>query len=303
MNNNTLSANAHVSGMFSVSKIMPSGDIVVVSPLQDNLITNFGLDSLAGPSVFMGAVQVGTGTATPAFTDTSLGARLAGKAIDAAPTWSFNQGTGVGTVTGTFTFPVGSATGNLTEIGLSATTSGNVCTRALFKDAGGNPTTIPVASDEQLLITYIVTITYSLTSTSSVTDPSSGTTYTMSFLPVSAVGFAPNSITGAYQGSIFDAGNSMQMTTTAPGAPWAAPGASSLTSNPTTLSAYVNGTYYSENSFASAATGTVTGVQTMYSNSEGYAGLKFKIGVSPAFNKAVGQSIKFKVRMQWARSP
>lgn len=300
MNNNTLSANAHVSGMFSVSKIMPSGDIVVVSPLQDNLITNFGLDSLAGPSSFMGAVQVGTGTAAPTFTDTSLGARLAGKTIDSVPNWSLDQGSGVGTATGTFTFPVGSATGNLTEIGLSANTTGNVCTRALFKDAGGNPTAITVASDEQLLVTYIVTITYSLTSTSSVTDPSSGITYTMSFLPVT--GGLPDALTGA-QGSIFDTSNYIQMITTAPGAIWDYPGNASLLGNPATLSPYVNGTYYSENSFASGATGTVTGVQTIYSGGAGGCGLRIKIGVSPAFSKAVGQSIKFKVRMQWARSP
>jgi hypothetical protein len=53
-----------------------------------------------------------------------------------------------------YQFPVGAAAGALKELGLSTSSTGSVNTRALFKDAFGDPTTVNVAADEQLVVTY-----------------------------------------------------------------------------------------------------------------------------------------------------
>lgn len=118
-----------------------------------NLITNGGLDMLSD-NTFMNAVQVGTSTATPAITDTSLGARVAGVAAQ-----SFAQGTPgaanvYSSVVGTYVFALGAAAGNLAEIGAAPASTGAVFSRARILDGSGNPTTLTVTAIDILTVTY-----------------------------------------------------------------------------------------------------------------------------------------------------
>lgn len=119
-----------------------------------NLITDQGLDALAQQADVMVWFHVGTSSATPAVTDTWLGAHLASSDT------SISDINGVVSTTygyrrKTVRFDVGAATGNISEcaVGWSATT-GTAFMHELTRDGGGSPTTITVLSNEYLEFTY-----------------------------------------------------------------------------------------------------------------------------------------------------
>ena len=124
-----------------------------------NLITDVGLETIGTRSAFSGC-QVGTGSATPAVTDTILQARRAATSTQTpggdqtspfsttSPYWSGYRRT--------YRFAEGVAAGNLTEVGMSITPSApwEVFSRALILDNAGNPTTLTVLLNEVLDVTY-----------------------------------------------------------------------------------------------------------------------------------------------------
>lgn len=121
-----------------------------------NVILNQGLNRF-GSAAYANNCQVGSGSATPAPTQTGLANFVAGTA-----------NTGGGDVEGRrseppyfgwtrrqFRFAAGTATGALTELGVGWTATGNnLFSRALILDANDNPTTIVVLSDEVLDVLY-----------------------------------------------------------------------------------------------------------------------------------------------------
>lgn len=124
-----------------------------------NLITNAGLDYLGANGSYVGdfyACGVGSGSTTPAFTNTALDAQVArtsnyigaqGGTAPSAPYYGWRRIK--------WRFATGTAAGNLSEVGVfSATTGGTMWSRALIVDGSGNPTTITVLSDETLDVTY-----------------------------------------------------------------------------------------------------------------------------------------------------
>lgn len=131
----------------------------------DNLITNSGLDSYGfNYNKNIGGCWVGTGTNTPAVTDTSLGNPLAFATTDyygsgnsniapKAPDW-------VSSSILKYRFAVGAATGNLTEVGI--TTRDKVgdkyvlWSRALILNEQGIPTSLTVLENEYLDVYYTV---------------------------------------------------------------------------------------------------------------------------------------------------
>lgn len=108
--------------------------------------------------------KVGTGTAAPAATQTGLQALLATSpfvttslsfpapyVLDSVYCQDFQM---------VFTFDLGAVVGNLTEIGIAVepqTGSETFC-RALIVDGGGTPTTLTVTADDQLIVTYTLTL-------------------------------------------------------------------------------------------------------------------------------------------------
>lgn len=120
-----------------------------------NLITNAGLNRMATADDWLSICQVGTSSASPLPTDTALGARKASSsdaisrrtaAQSSAPYYCSN--------TATFRFSAGSATGNLTEVGVGWASTGGLFSRALIVDTAGAPTTLTVLADEVLDVTY-----------------------------------------------------------------------------------------------------------------------------------------------------
>jgi hypothetical protein len=112
--------------------------------------------------------KVGTGSNNPLLTDTDLQAPVATVTTSAADTVSVNylydadSDSFVYTMSRTMPFALGAVVANISEVGVwSLTTSfgtnPRLFSRALIKDGFGNPTTITVTAEDQLVITYTLT--------------------------------------------------------------------------------------------------------------------------------------------------
>jgi hypothetical protein len=131
-----------------------AGSRRVLADWFDNLVTNNGLDLFASGNYLL-YCQVGTGSTTPANGNTALVSRVAASntqeatsegAQASAPYFCWRQKT--------FRFAEGVAAGNLAEVGVGASSTANLFSRALILDNMGSPTTITVLSDEVLDVTY-----------------------------------------------------------------------------------------------------------------------------------------------------
>lgn len=119
-----------------------------------NLVTDNGLNLYTTTNNYRATIAVGTGTNAPNVTDTQLQTLVASTATTVQET----QQTG-----GTYfienswlaTFSLGAISANLTEIGIGPGAT-NLFARDLIRDSGGNPTTFPVASDEQLQAAHTI---------------------------------------------------------------------------------------------------------------------------------------------------
>lgn len=171
---NQITLNTGVKGIIN-AKIIRDGEVIQETGKHSNLILNQFFTTYTDRNC---RLLIGTGTATPVVTDTSLSNPLSEYANDEIwdMTYSVDSVNGILTVqkTGTFTFTLGAVSGNLTELGL-ANYSGVLFTRALFKDSLGNPTTLTVTASDQLVVDYTLEFNVSFdqpqsTKTYSITD-------------------------------------------------------------------------------------------------------------------------------------
>lgn len=133
------------------------GTVQRETPWFDNLILNQGLDLIASTASIMSSAHVGTGTTTPAVTQTALTAQVAASTNVTSASRTINTSSPYEmTSTVTIRFAQGAAAGNLTEIGVG--TGATLFSRALIVDGGGSPTTFPVAADEYLDVTYQIIV-------------------------------------------------------------------------------------------------------------------------------------------------
>ncbi len=129
----------------------------VVADWFPNLITTVGLNRIGEFADSMNHCRVGSGNATPQFTDSQLQTQVA-----ATSTVQTTAETPGGTPpnyflgrTQTYRFAAGVAAGNLSEVGIGWTATGaSLFSRALILDGSLNPTTITILSDEVLDVTY-----------------------------------------------------------------------------------------------------------------------------------------------------
>lgn len=156
---------AGFKGRFRLIVSRTDGTVTKDSGWFDNLITDNGLDFPAiGPTqpfggrfMFPGCF-VGTGSAAPAFTDTSLQAYLATH-NSAGPALPGDNNTYTASLPpyykhySSYRFGTGTAAGNISEIAVGASPT-NIFNRALILDGLGAPTTITVLIDEVLDVIY-----------------------------------------------------------------------------------------------------------------------------------------------------
>ena len=124
-----------------------------------NLIVDQGLNNAASSAInnLVSRCKVGSSSDIPTTSDTALGQPVGGYTPVVTSTYNHSSGNPVWYTYGrfTYTFPAGSVTGDLREIGFFDS-SGNMFSHALIKDGAGNPTTVTVLADEQLFVTYEV---------------------------------------------------------------------------------------------------------------------------------------------------
>lgn len=309
---------ARLEGIYQLTvRDIRTGKITKQTAPFKNLITNSGLDYIfigfPGPfgiaQAFQGA-YVGTGTATPNFTDTTLTTFLASNnsstgASSPMSGWTYVAASGptpaYWTSTGSWTFPAGSATGTLAEVGIGGwiSTSPNYIlqSHALIVDSGGSPTTITVLSTEALTLTYTLNLYWDVT-THTGTISISGTTYSTSWLPQSInnpAGSPGNNAIGislrltGYNGSL---GTALSNPT----------GANGTNNDTGSVGTYTIGNYFADVTYTCGInylnfSGGIT-VLTISSNYH-----KFQIGFSPAIPKDNTKSFTFVNRIAVARYP
>ena len=148
-----------ISGKYKLQVIKDDGSIKQDTGWFSNLITNGGLDALGDNLYFGRYCQVGSGNTAPANGDTGLANRIA--SVDKGGSWCATNLAGAASSSPyyqyqriVYTFGTGVAAGNISEVGIGWASSGSLYSRALILDINGNPTTITVLSDEQLIVTY-----------------------------------------------------------------------------------------------------------------------------------------------------
>lgn len=152
-----------VEGYFTVELIHARTGLVKRRLHFRNLITNAGLDALAGGagiSNLINYLAVGTGSSEPSYTDTALNAEV-GRTNSNGGFGDSEAMVGSGDLVEywrrirTRVFTEAQANGNLAELGFfSAASGGTMWNRQLFRDELGQPTTITKTSEDQLRVTY-----------------------------------------------------------------------------------------------------------------------------------------------------
>ena len=160
-----LNEHYEIEGWFKLTVTKAStGEITKETGWFKNVITNFGMNYIAGTSVnCLSGAAVGTGTIPETVNDTALQTFLA--RTNAASPGSSNSNPQIGSnvspyyakVVVGFRFAEGTAAGNLTEVGIIAQYSGPswpLWSRTLIKDQSGSPIAITILPDEILDVTY-----------------------------------------------------------------------------------------------------------------------------------------------------
>ena len=293
-----------VAGMFKFVAVKRDGSRRVLADWFPNLITDNGLNLIgdAFGGEWLRYCQVGTGTAAPNVLDTALASRIAGTFTVSASTsgiqssapyfvWRRN----------TYRFAEGAATGNIAEVGVGASATGNLLSRARILDGSGNPTTISVAADESLDVTYefryypptvdntfsltIGGVEYSVTSRAALVTTESTLGWS-----ISAEGQAPTmdnlNLVRVHNGAI-------GVITAQPAGTWS--NASSVTN-----AAYSAGSHYREGTATWAlSAGNLAGGITAMAVRHGIG--MYQLWFSPAIPKDNTKVFEITVRHSWAR--
>jgi hypothetical protein len=169
--------NVGVAGRYKLVAHKLDGSSRELTPWFNNLILDGGLEAMAVRGT-MNKCRVGTGNSTPVVGQTALDAELAEADIHTS-TDGYDSATNLYAFRRiTYRFPVGAATGNLSEVGVGWRDGSIVglFSRSRIKDGNGNDTTITVLSDEVLDVIYEFRI-YRPTADAAVNVSISGTTY------------------------------------------------------------------------------------------------------------------------------
>lgn len=149
-----------VAGKYKITAVNAfTGKERLLADWFPNIITDLGLNRMGTTNFnWFDYAYVGSGNSTPSVSDVSLDTRIATSSQLSSNGASTNAGSPTyhSYKSRTYTFGVGVAAGNLSEVGVGwATTDINsIFSRALILDSYGNPTTITVLSDEYLYVTY-----------------------------------------------------------------------------------------------------------------------------------------------------
>jgi hypothetical protein len=313
------------AGRYKISLRREDGSLRQETEWFDNLITNQGLDYIGtggtdynlafSSNSFLTRCAVGTSSATPAFTDTTLGAQLAaqppygtvGDITAYSPSYVAGPPAYL-TASHTYTYTLGAVVGNITEVGVGIYPVGSVSTDpiAVFSHAlimsGGSPTTISVTSADQLEVTfelrwYVDTTLNPYTVTISGTGYSGDslsltTALSTAFVLASSIDAnAPGNNTTrcyVYNGSI--------------GTVTTAPSGTSADLGQAPIPSYTTGTYtksytYSANTTTGNLSGGITAIAIQTTKQ------CWQFSISPALAKDSTKTMTLTFAVSWARYP
>lgn len=297
---------ASFSGRYrlTVHRLNESGEVDPASVKSyefNNLITNSGLDMLF-TSGFADVCRVGSGTTEPSITDTALASQVAwaNGTVAAGP-----AGDGYSSAVWTYVFAQGVAAGNLSEVGTSPASSGNLFSRARILDVDGNPTTITVTSIDILTVTYELRL---YRATGDVTDTMTigGASYTVVSRPSrvqdsNALRWAQNGpLHSGFDGAIaYSSSASLGPITGSPTGTNIGKGGGSRNS-------YVAGTHYREATATFTpsqgnAAGGIKVVETSANVGVTHQPAGVQVSFTPALPKDNTKSLQLTFRVSWGR--
>lgn len=293
-----------LKGRFKMEAVKQDGSKRLLAEF-DNLILDNGLNILGTGAGWDNYCSVGTGNTAPATTQSALVSFLA--ATNSTTTTSLaNSGSSpyYGQTTITYRFAIGTATGNLSEVGIGVASNGtNLFSRALILDALGSPTTITVLSTEALDVTYQLQM-YAPTAdvTGTVTINAVSYSYTMR---------AANANSSSWQGlnTLNDQGGVSNVTVYngTIGAVTAGPSGTSASGGSVAVQTYTSGNFYVDSivSFG-LTTGNVSGgisaILITCGSIRSSMG-QFQLGISPPLPKDGSHTMTLTFRHSWGRYP
>ena len=143
-----------LSGQYQITVYNKDG-IKFKSNWFDNIVTNVGLNQI-GIGSFLTHCYVGSGTSIPIASQSSLDNQ-----VGSPTTTIISQSAGAsqtdpyhGFSLILFRFPIGSVTGNLSEVGVGWASA--LFSRALITNELGEPITVTVLENEGLVVTYLI---------------------------------------------------------------------------------------------------------------------------------------------------
>lgn len=303
-------------GFFRLQTTNTAGEVTKDTGFFPNLITNQGLDFIGYPpntnasKFFLNTCCVGTGNATPAYTDTTLQAGLNAMIYSSSVTnLSYNAGPPSywqGQVS--FQFSAGQATGNIAEIGISpynafaggyTGATAPLYSRALVVDGGGSPTVIPVLASEALTVTYILQV-YIDETDHSYSIALSGTPYSgiwrvANVTTVPSLGICIGASLNNDAGTPYNGG--------AIGPVTGQPSGSSGTNEAAVISAYTYGTYYvTRTTTWPINDGNIGGIDFFLFRQANSAG-SFQMSITPQVPKTNVYNLSMVYNTSWARYP
>ncbi len=266
-----------------------------------NLITNNGLDLLgSSPNGWQYTCAVGSGNTPPAVTDTALVTLVASTtSIQSQSATAQSASPYFGTRTSQFNFAAGTATGNLSEIGVGATAT-SLFSRALILDSSGNPTTITVLSNEALYATYQVEqIVPTADVTGTVTIAGVAYDFVARAANATTTGFwAPNTLSGAGASSAYVSNGTI-------GAITGTISGTVDSNNTVTAGGYTLGSYTQQSTISFGLTdgnvpGGISAMQVTFGGPFEGRGC-FQYSFSPAIPKDASHVLTLTVSTSWAR--
>jgi hypothetical protein len=305
--------NTKVSGRFKVGVIRPDGKYEDRADWFNNLIVDDGLDLLMSGTAGAATAHCGAGAGStpPANGQTglvsSLGSRsetgtVATSTSGGAPAW-FQS------LTRVYTFAVGAVVGNVAELGVfNLATGGKMFSRALIKDGGGNPTTISVLADEQLVVTYELRKyppTADVTGTVSITVDGTATDYNYTLRAANVDETAAQAYWQSQNGFARDPLYAYAFETQALGAITAAPSGTSAGATTSTLAAYTNGNFYRDttNAWSTGAGNFASGIGSVVFSGPGASVILcgYQVNFTPRLPKTNTKTLSLTFRVSVVR--
>lgn len=275
-----------------------------------NLILNQGLNDwmLNSTVACMSFCAVGTGSTAPLVTDTGLATELTRTStrVDISPSPALVGSTYEYATRQQYTFPLGGVVGNIAEIGVGRS-AGPLVTRALIKDALGDPTVITVGAEEQLIVIYTLVKVIPTASSAGVLTIDVNdipTDYTIEIKP-SNLGATDNFYFFSGTRSLSDSVTVFYVFETQTlGAVTGSPSGTSLAGDQVT-SAYVADTFYRNYTVTAGltqcnfASGIGSAAFLMGSFAATFAA--YQVSFTPKIPKNAGRLLSIPIRLSWTR--